>query len=226
MGVAGDRSPFVRLPLALAEPRRSNVDARRETAVKGKYLKGKTIEFDGSQVSPLWAYENLDVQGDSIISFRGPCSLEPDSMVDAEDRKRKSTISSTDMLHFIVEYFDCRLTEIVLIQRLLVQVVMDLLRELIYEEAEVERERDNIYGYPPDSDQRGKLSVSAATVSPVSGLIHLGLNIATEPAPVRTIGLEELGVEDIDEFAVEVAKRFIEEVKSIKRDASKMRPVY
>lgn len=81
--------------------------------MKGKYLKGKTIEYDGSQLSPLWAYINADVQGDS---------------------KSKGT-------------------------------------------------------------------------------------------PVRTVGLNELGVEDVDKFAVEVARRFIEEMKDLKTDASKVCPV-
>ena len=28
--------------------------------MKGKYPKGKTIEYDGSQLSPPWAYINAD----------------------------------------------------------------------------------------------------------------------------------------------------------------------
>jgi hypothetical protein len=51
------------------------------------------------------------------------------------------------------------------------------------------------------------------------------LNITTEGTPVKAAGLEELGVEDVDKFAVEVARRFIEEMKNVKMDASKVRPV-
>jgi hypothetical protein len=193
--------------------------------LKGKYLKGKTIEYDGSQLSPLWAYMSFDVQGDSIVSFRGPCNISDEFMVDIEDKRKGVEISSPDMLHFIVEYFGVGIDEIVLVQRLLISVVVDLLRESTYEEVEVVREFDNLFAFPPDEDERGKLSVSVATASPVSGLIHLGLNITTEGTPVKTAGLEEIGVEDVDKFAVEVARRFIEEMKNVKMDASKVRPV-
>ena len=194
--------------------------------MKGKYLKGKTIEYDGSQLTPLWAYTSFDVQGDSIVSFRGPCNISEEFMVDIEDKRKGAEISSPDMLHFIVEYFGVGIDEIVLVQRLLISVVVDLLRDSIYEEAEVVREFDNIYAFPPDEDERGKLSISVATVSPVAGLIHLGLNITTEGTPVKAAGLEEVGVEDVDKFAVEVARRFIEEMKNVKMDASKVRPVF
>jgi len=193
--------------------------------LKGKYLKGKTIEYDGSQLSPLWAYASFDVQGDSIVSFRGPCNVSDEFMVDMEDRRKGAEIASADMLHFIVEYFGVGIDEIVLVQRLLISAVVDLLRDSTYDESEIQREFDNIYAYPPEEDERGKLSVSVATVSPVSGLIHLGLNITTEGTPVRAAGLEEIGVEDVDKFAVEVARRFIEEMKNVKADASKVRPV-
>ncbi len=193
--------------------------------MKGKYLKGKTIEYDGSQLSPLWAYVSFDVQGDSIVSFRGPCNVNDEFMVDMEDKRKGAEIVSADMLHFVVEYFGVTIDEIVLVQRLLISTVVDLLKEAIFDEAEVEREFDNIFAYPPDEDERGKLSVSVATASPVSGLIHLGLNVTTEGTPVKTSGLNEIGVEDVDKFAVEVAKRFIQEMKNVKADASKVKPV-
>jgi len=193
--------------------------------LKGKYLKGKTIEYDGSQLSPLWAYTSFDVQGDSIVSFRGPCNIAEEFMVDIEDKRKNLEISSADMLHFIVEYFGVGIDTIVLVQRLLISTAVDLLRESVYEEAEVEREFDNIYAFAPEENQRGKLSVSVATVSVVSGLIHLGLNITSEGTPVKAAGLEEIGVEDFDKFAVELARRFIEEIKNTKMDASKVRPV-
>jgi len=193
--------------------------------LKGKYLKGKTIEYDGSQLSPLWAYTSFDVQGDSIVSFHGPCNIAEEFMVDIEDKRKNLEISSPDMLHFIVEYFGVGIDTIVLVQRLLISTAVDLLRESVYEEADVEREFDNIYAFAPEEDERGKLSVSVATVSVVSGLIHLGLNITSEGTPVKAAGLEEIGVEDFDKFAVELARRFIEEIKNTKMDASKVRPV-
>lgn len=193
--------------------------------MKGKYLKGKTIEYDGSQLSPLWAYSAYDIQGDSIISFRGSCNITEEHMVDMEDIRKNAEIAASDMLHFIVEYFGVGIDEITLVQRLLVNVVADQLREVMDDDAEIIREFDNIYAFAPDEDERGKLSISVATCSAVSGLIHLGLNITREGTPVPTVGLEEIGVDDIDRFAVDVARRFIEEIKNVKVDASKVKPV-
>lgn len=196
----------------------------RSLNLKGKYLKGKRIEYDGSQLSPLWAYGSFDIQGDSIISFRGPCDIAEEHMIDMEDLRKNSEISSLDMLHFIVEYFGVGIDEITLIQRLLVNVVADQIREAMDDDADIVREFDNIFAFPPDEDERGKLSISVATCSAVSGLIHLGLNITSEGTPVPTVGLEEIGIDDIDRFAVDVARRFIEEMKNVKMDASKVRP--
>ncbi len=193
--------------------------------MKGKYLKGKNIEYDGSQLAPLWAYANFDVLGDSVISFRGPCNVADEFMVDMEDKRKHATIASADMLHFLIELFGVGIGEIVLAQRLLVGVVMEALQDVVDEDAEIEREFDNIFATAPGAKERGKLSVSVATVSPVSGLIHLGLNITTEGTPVVTAGLEELGVDDVDRFAVDVARLFIEEIKNVKTDSSKVRPV-
>jgi hypothetical protein len=193
--------------------------------VRGKYLKGKTIEYNGSQLSPLWAYRSFDVQGDSIVSFRGPCNILEEYMVDIEDKRKGAEISSLDMLHFIVEFFGVGIDEITLMQRLLISAVADLIREVMDEDAEVVREFDNIYAFPPDDEERAKLSISVASCSPVSGLIHLGLNISSEGTPVPTVGLDDLGVGDVDKFAVEVARRFIEEMKNVKMDASKVRPI-
>jgi len=195
--------------------------------LRGKYLKGKAIEYDGSQLSPLWAYENLDLLGDSIVAFRGPCGISKENFVDMEDVKKNSVISSQDMLHFMVEYFGCGINEIILVHRLLVTVVIEALGDAgIHEGARLEREHDNIFAYLPEEEERRKLSISVATVSPVSGLIHLGLNFTGEGAPVRAVGLAELGVRDVDKFAVDVLTRFVDEMHDAKKDSTKVRPVF
>lgn len=71
-----------------------------------------------------------------------------------------------------------------------------------------------------------KLSVSIATKSITSVLIHTGLNILSEGAPVKASGLKsELGIEDIKGFAVEVMKRYSEELKDIILASTKVRGV-
>jgi hypothetical protein len=70
----------------------------------------------------------------------------------------------------------------------------------------------------------GKLSVSIATASPVSTLIHTGFNIETEGTPVPTAGLAEQGV-DIPAFAAEVLRRYAAEVQDIWLARCKVRAV-
>ena len=60
----------------------------------------------------------------------------------------------------------------------------------------------------------GKLSVSIATRSPVSTLIHLGLNIDAEGAPVETADLGALGVAPAS-VADELLRRYVEEMSGI-----------
>ena len=71
-----------------------------------------------------------------------------------------------------------------------------------------------------------KLSVSIATKSMTSVLIHTGLNILSEGAPVKASGLEsELGITDIREFAIEIMKRYSEEIEDITLASTKVRGV-
>ena len=71
-----------------------------------------------------------------------------------------------------------------------------------------------------------KLTVSIATKSITSTLIHTGVNILSEGAPVKASGLtSELGIENIKEFALEVMKRYSEEIDDIILAGTKVRGV-
>ena len=92
--------------------------------MKTKWLE-KSLTYDGSQLRSHFALTTVNVQGASIIAFRGPCKVSLKSMVDYEDRLAKSEIKSKDMLHFIVEYFPANLKSAVALQRLLAAIVAD-----------------------------------------------------------------------------------------------------
>ncbi len=71
-----------------------------------------------------------------------------------------------------------------------------------------------------------KLSVSIATKSQTSILIHTGLNIESEGAPVSASGLtSELGITDIKEFAQTIMKRYSDEIEDIVLASTKVRGV-
>ncbi len=177
----------------------------------------KDIKYIGSQLSPHWIYKNFKIQGDAIIAFRGECKVDLTEMVDIEDVINNEPIYSKYMLSFITEQFGISLSEGVFRQRLLMCIIKELLEEKgIF----VVRNGDDLM-----IDGR-KLSVSIATKSMTSVLIHTGLNILSEGAPVKASGLtSELGIENIKEFGEEVMKRYSEELQDIELACTKVRGV-
>ena len=184
--------------------------------MKTKFI-DENIKYIGSQLSPHWIYKNFGIQGDAIVSFIGECEVKLTEMVDIEDVINNEPIYSTSMLSFISEQFDFGLVEGVLRQRLLICVIKELLEEKgIF----VVRKGDDLM------INGKKLSVSIATKSITSVLIHTGLNILSEGAPVKASGLKsELGIDDIKGFALEVMRRYSDEVEDIKMASTKVRGV-
>jgi len=194
--------------------------------MKGKYIKGRKITYDGTQLRSLYAYSEHEVQGDSILAFRGPCRVGVEDLVDMEDRKSGSEITSDEMAHFIVELFDDDLDRAVIIQRLFLCVVKDAIEEL-KPELFISRRGDDLYievEAEEGEDENRKLTVSVATASPVSTLIHLGINVSSENTPVPTLGLDDLDV-PVDDFILKVLQGFINEMKGIEQARCKVRGV-
>lgn len=175
------------------------------------------IKYIGSQLSPHWIYKNFHLKGDAVVAFTGECKVDLTEMVDIEDVINKEPIYSKSMLSFITEQFGVSLGEGVLRQRLLMCIIKELLEERgIF----VVRNGDDLM-----IDGK-KLSVSIATKSVTSVLIHTGLNILSEGAPVLASGLtSELGITDIKPFALEVMKRYSEELEDISFAGTKVRGV-
>ena len=175
------------------------------------------IKYIGSQLAPHWIYKNFKLQGDAIVAFIGECEVALTEMVDIEDVINNEPIYSKSMLSFITEQFNVNLVEGVFRQRLLICIIKELLEERgIF----VVRNGDDLM-----IDGK-KLSVSIATKSTTSILIHTGLNILSEGAPVKASGLtSELGIVDIKEFALEVMKRYSEELEDINLASTKVRGV-
>lgn len=177
----------------------------------------KEIKYIGSQLAPHWIYKNFKLQGDAIVAFIGECEVALTEMVDIEDVINNEPIYSKSMLSFITEQFNVNLVEGVFRQRLLICIIKELLEERgIF----VVRNGDDLM------INGKKLSVSIATKSTTSILIHTGLNILSEGAPVKASGLtSELGITDIKEFALEVMKRYSEELEDINLASTKVRGV-
>lgn len=173
--------------------------------------------YDGRQLRSLFAYRSFRLPGDSIVGFAGPCRVSGHDLVDQEDALAGDHIISEWMLHFLVEHFGCGLEMAVWRQRLLVNIA----REAVAEHSGVwaRRQGDDLY-----VGER-KLSVSIATVSPVSALIHLGLNVRPGETPVPAVGLAELGVADEAGLGEAVMRAYAREVEDVQMACCKVRAV-
>lgn len=175
------------------------------------------IKYEGWQLSPHWIYKNFKIQGDAAVAFCGECEVKLTEMVDIEDVINNEPIYSKSMLSFISEQFNVGLVEGVFRQRLLICIIKEALerRGVI-----ALRSGDDLY-----VDGK-KLTVSIATKSMTSILIHTGININSEGAPVKACGLEnDLGISDIETFAAEILERYSEEIDDIVMASTKVRGV-
>lgn len=179
----------------------------------------KPLTYTGRELRPHWGLERTGVYGSLITAFVGPCEVPTEHLVDMEDRLANDLIRSTSMLHFIGEFFGTGLEAGVLYQRLLVVWAERLLREA---GLSIVRSGDDLF---VDGDH--KLSVSIATVSPVSVLVHWGLNIDPRGAPVQAAGLERLGWQnpEVLAFAKKLLTHYIGELEEIRIAQCKVRPV-
>lgn len=179
----------------------------------------ETITYDGTQLSSLWAFRNYGIQGDSIVSFRGPCRVELSEMVDQEDVRKKAPIYSTDMLHFLIEHFDLDLEKTIVRQRLLIAIIKDI----IHKNTGVNlcRKGDDLF-----LEER-KLSVSIATLTPVSTMIHTGLNVSSKDTPVPAVGLADLGLRETEVplLGVSICSEYAGEFGEIRMARCKVRGV-
>lgn len=129
------------------------------------------------------------------------------------------------MIHFIGEFFGTSLREGVLIQRLFMSVAFESLLTRVQAQGwQIRRSGDDLYLKKSGSEAERKLSVSIVTASPVSQLLHVGINIDPSGATVPAIGLAELQV-DPQAWAKEVLSRFAEEWEGMEWACVKVRPV-
>ncbi len=189
--------------------------------MKTLFVHDRQITYDGRQLAPHWIYREHNLQGDAAVAFIGPCHVDLSEMVDIEDVKKNAPIYSPLMLHVIAEFFEGSLHQTVYRQRLLIVMAKELLETLT--ERTVTREGDDLY-LPRHDGSLGKLSVSIATASVTSTLIHTGFNIETEGTPVATVGLAEL-VDNPTHFGEELLRRYAAEIEDIWLARCKVRAV-
>ncbi len=177
----------------------------------------KEIDYDGRQLVPHWIYKNFGLLGNSLVAFRGGCDVKITEMLDLKDVQENKPIFSKKMLHFIGEFFDTDLTRTILLQRLLVSHAQ---QEIVIraKRPSLVRGGNDLY------DEGAKLSVSIATASPASTLLHFGINIISEGTPIPTKGLEDYDIDPVL-FARSLLESFRDEVKTVEEARAKVRSV-
>ena len=189
--------------------------------MKYKFIE-KEICYTGEELAPHWIYKNFNLLGDSIVCFIGECNVPIDHMVDLEDVLSNSHIYSKKMLHFIVEHFNISLIEGILRQRLLVSIAKDSILPNLPNSYIIIRKGDDLFY------NEGKLSVSIATKSITSVLIHFAMNIDAKDAPVKASGLESemnLNLEKIKILANDIMNNYCIENKEISDASCKVKGV-
>jgi hypothetical protein len=184
--------------------------------LKSAFL-GAICAYDGAQLSSLWAYREHGVQGDSIVAFTGACEVSVEKLVDVEDAKAGAFIRSQSMLHLIVEHFELDLEAAILRQYLLVSIAQDMLNAS-QGRHHVVRSGNDLYA------GKAKLSVSIATLTPVSSKIHFGINILSKGTPVKTLGLKDMGLGPRP-FGRALMERYVSDHARMKKARSKVRGV-
>jgi hypothetical protein len=173
------------------------------------------ITYTGEQLRSNFAYRHFGIIGDSIIGFCGGCHVTSKEMVDIEDVASGSSIYSESMLHFIIEHFQADIEKAILRQLLLANIVQVQINDL-KKGCLTKRIGSDLY------DDDAKLSISVATVTPISSLIHFGINISSANTPVKTKGLRDYDIEPRG-FALSVMERYVREYDEIQRARCKVR---
>ncbi|GEM_PF-629188 len=194
------------------------------------YYTDENIDYIGDQLHSLFNFKTANMIGDSVFAFEGKMDVKTDHMVDIEDVKENDYIWSPKALNFIIEIFNINIETAVLYQRAFMQICTNVLKDILAESNIivylVKLKGDDILVKTLDGEVWKKLSVSIATVSHISGLIHVGINIDTDMnIPVPAIGLQELIDLHVYEFGVRVLEQFKDFHKSIKFASVKIKGV-
>ncbi|MHC4915829.1 MAG: DUF366 family protein [Planctomycetota bacterium] len=176
------------------------------------------IDYDGSQLRAGWPAGKLgiDAAGDgAVVVFLGACDVKPEFVVDLEEVESGEPIRAAMMVHFIAEFPESDLEKAVIRQRLLAAIVRDELAGLAPGRT-FRRRGDDVY------ENGHKVSVSVATLSPGSSLMHFAVNVDASGSPVPARGLDDFAI-DPERFARTVLETFIEEIASARTATEKVR---
>lgn len=173
-------------------------------------LEERERAYTGAELRPHFLLTELGLRGHALGAFVGPCSVRTEQLVDWEDRLQGDRIEARRMVHFLGEFFGIGLREGVVLQRLFMAMVGASVGGA--------RRGDDVFV----GDR--KLTVSIVTASPVSVLLHAGVNVDPSGAPVPAVGLSELRIEE-RAWARGLLDAFRDEWSGLDWACAKVRPV-
>lgn len=177
----------------------------------------KEIPYTGAELRSHFIYDQFDILGDAAVAFIGSAKVDLNQMVDLEDVKQKKPIYSEKMVHFLIEHFETNLKQMVFCQRMLIALMLEEILKRT-KKLSLRRAGDDLF------DNEAKLTVSIATATPVSSVIHTGINISSRNTPVLTKGLEDYSIDPKD-FAETILQSYQREIVSIQKAVCKVRGV-
>jgi hypothetical protein len=175
--------------------------------------------YTGVELRPHFLLSEMGIRGSAISAFTGPCHVKTEHLVDWEDKLAHDRIDAKEMIHFIGEFFGMSLNEGVLTQRFFMATFLDTCNDELSKRGQfLKRTGDDLWL----GDR--KLSVSIVTATPVSVLMHVGINIDPAGAPVKAVGLAELGLDPVQIMGT-FRERFLKEWNDMKWACTKVRPM-
>lgn len=152
------------------------------------YNKNEKFTYTGDELKPHFNFMRYGLKGSSLSIACGPCEVQNTELVDLQDQKEGEFIKSTEMIHFLGEFYGLGIKEGVFLQCYFISVFKDLLN-LEFGENKVKQSGNDLF-----IDDK-KLSVSIVAPSIGSVLMHFGVNINSKGAPVSAVGLSEYKVD-------------------------------
>jgi hypothetical protein len=181
----------------------------------------KERAYTGVELRPHFLLAEMGLKGSGVGVFTGPCHVKTEHLVDWEDRLAHDRIEAKQMVHFIGEFFGMTLNEGVLTQRFFMATLAEVINDAFKEQGKdacVSRTGDDLWF------EKRKLSVSIVTATPVSVLMHVGINIDPTGAPVPASGLVEMGLKTAQLISA-FQERFLKEWADMKWACTKVRPM-
>lgn len=176
----------------------------------------KPLRYDGLQLATAFFDRHAPGEADAMVLFSGEADVPVEHLVDQDDAEAGAFIYSELMAHVLLEHRGLALAEAVWRQRVLARLAADWIAA-----------RSGVPVAVRGNDlfaRDGKLSVSVAASSPRGCLLHFGVNVEAQGAPVRATGLRDLRV-NAREYLAALARLYAQELAGAAHAAGKVRPV-